>query len=296
MNFTGELFALLTAIFWTGSSLAFAASSRRIGSIYVNVARLLFASMILGAIVLLAGLSQSISTRQLLLLIVSGQIGLVFGDTFLFKSYEYQSARISSLLMSAAPAMSVALSYWLVGETLSWTALLGIGVTLGGIVLVLLGQSEHEQSTYPKSKKGILYALVGALGQAGGLVVAKMAFQESSVNGFFATFLRVSSATIVIVPLMITAGRISKPVGVFGADQKALRSTMLGAVFGPILGISCSLFAIEHTSVGVASTIMATVPLFMLPAVVYLYKEKLSWESIIGAVVAVAGVGMLFIR
>jgi drug/metabolite transporter (DMT)-like permease len=296
MNYAGELFALLTAIFWTGSSLAFAASSRRVGSIYVNVARLFVASIVLGLLVFAGGLTQSLTSNQLLLLIVSGQIGLVFGDTFLFKSYEYQSARISSLLMSTAPAMSVALSYWLVGETLSWTALVGVAVTLGGIVLVLLGQSEREQSPHPKSRKGILYALIGALGQAGGLVLAKMAFQESTVNGFLATFVRVASATIVIVPLMLAAGRISKPTEVFRAEKKALHAMLLGSMCGPILGITCSLIAIEHTSVGIASTIMATVPLFMIPAVVYLYKEKLSWESVIGAIIAVAGVGMLFIR
>ena len=178
MKYSGELFALLTAIFWTGSSLAFAASSRRVGSIYVNVARLFVASIVLSLIVFVGGLAQSISQSQVLLLVLSGQVGLVFGDTFLFKSYEYQSARISSLIMSTAPAMSATLSYWLVGETLGWAATLGIVVTIGGIALVLLGQRGDDQSIHPNVRKGIFYALVGALGQAGGLVLAKMAFRE----------------------------------------------------------------------------------------------------------------------
>ncbi len=294
MNYSGELFALITAMFWTGSSLAFAASSRRVGSIYVNVARLAVASVALAAIVWLAGLYSAISNRQLLLLVASGQVGLVFGDTFLFKSYEYQSARISSLVMSTAPAMSVALGYIILGETLTWSVAVGIAVTLGGIALVLLGQSETERAVHPNLKRGVVFVLVGALGQAGGLVLAKMALQESSVNGFLATLVRVSSATVVIVPLMFVAGRISKPVGVFRADRRALQTVLIGAACGPVLGVTCSLIAIDRTSIGIASTIMATVPIFMLPAVRIIHHEKLSWESILGALVAVGGVALLF--
>ena len=93
---------------------------------------------------------------------------------------------------------------------------------------------------------------------------------------------------------MVVAGRISKPASVFRADKHALRVTLVGSLCGPILGISFSLMSIEHTSVGVASTIMATVPIFMLPAVKILYKESLSWKSILGAVITVGGVALLF--
>jgi drug/metabolite transporter (DMT)-like permease len=62
------------------------------------------------------------------------------------------------------------------------------------------------------------------------------------------------------------------------------------------LGISFSLIAIEHTKVGIAATIMAMVPILMLPLVRVFLKEKLSWRAIVGAFVAVGGVAMLFLR
>jgi len=71
--------------------------------------------------------------------------------------------------------------------------------------------------------------------------------------------------------------------------------TSLGAFFGPFLGVSFSLVAIKYTEAGIASTIMALVPVFIiLPAVIFL-KQKVTLTEILGAVVSVAGVALFFI-
>ena len=71
--------------------------------------------------------------------------------------------------------------------------------------------------------------------------------------------------------------------------------TALGSVFGPFLGISFSLIAVKHTKVGIAATIMALVPILMLPLVRFIYEEKLTWRAIIGAFLAFVGVALLFV-
>jgi drug/metabolite transporter (DMT)-like permease len=72
--------------------------------------------------------------------------------------------------------------------------------------------------------------------------------------------------------------------------------TIGGAIFGPYLGITFSLIAIMYTKVGIAATLIATVPILMLPLVRIIYKERLSWHAIVGACVAVGGVAILFLR
>ena len=69
----------------------------------------------------------------------------------------------------------------------------------------------------------------------------------------------------------------------------------LGAIFGPFLGVSLSLLAVQHTSTGIASTIMAIVPVLIIAPSVYLFKEKVTKREILGAVLAVCGVGLFFI-
>jgi len=296
MPYVGELSALATAVMWTGSALAFAAATTRVGSVYVNVVRLVAAVVFLFLTIIVFGIQVNISVVQVMFLSLSGFAGFVFGDTFLFKSYEYTSARISTLIMSAAPAMTALLAFLFLNETLSFTGVSGMAITLAGIALVVLERKESSSHRIPISMAGVLYALLGALGQAGGMILAKSAFAQGPINGFVATFIRAFAATLVLAPLNYFAGRFTKPREIFSNDRKAFRFTMLGSFLGPYLGVTFSLIAISLTDVAIAATIIALVPIIMLPMVWLLFREKLSWRAVVGACVAVAGVGILFLR
>jgi len=294
--YAGEFNALLTAICWTGSALAFAAATIRIGSVYVNVMRLILAVVFLLATILVCGIAVDISLLQIWCLCLSGFIGFVFGDTFLFKSYEYNNARISSLIMSAAPAIAALLAFSFLHESLSITGILGMAITLAGITLVVLERKEASSHHTPVSMLGVFYAFLGAIGQAGGMIFAKQAFSLGPINGFVATFIRAFSAIVILAPLNYFAGRFTHPIEIFSKDRKACTFTTVGSLLGPYLGVTFSLIAISLTNVAIAATIMATVPIMMLPTVRILFREHLSWRSIVGASIAVAGVGILFLR
>ena len=294
--YIGELSALLTAFLWSGSSFAFTAAAERLNSIQLNINRIFIAAVFLYATILLSGIQFSISTSQIFYLAISGFIGLVFGDTFLFKAYQHVGARISMLLMALSPAMSAVLAYIFLGEYLSLWGIAGMFITMSGIALVILERNEIPSSKYKISKAGIFFGLMGALGQSGGLIFAKIAFNSGEINGFVATFVRIVAAFLVMLPLAIVVRRFKNPFKFYAKDLKALTSTIAGTIFGPYLGITFSLIAVEYTKVGIASTLMSMMPIIMLPIVRYYYKEKLSWRAIIGAIVAVVGVSILFLR
>jgi drug/metabolite transporter (DMT)-like permease len=296
MPYAGELSALITAVMWTGSALAFAAATTRVGSVYVNVVRLVAAVVFLFVTIVVFGIQTNVSAAQVIFLSISGFAGFVFGDTFYFKSFEYNSARISTLIMSAAPAMTALMAFLFLNETLSFTGILGMTITLAGIALVVLERKEPSTHNIPISMVGIFYALLGALGQAGGMILAKGAFAHGPINGFVATFIRAFAATLVLAPMNYFAGRFTKPREIFLNDRKAFRFTMLGSFLGPYLGVTFSLIAISLTDVAIAATIIALVPIIMLPMVWILFREKLSWRAVVGACVAVFGVGILFLR
>ncbi len=296
MPYAGELSALITAIMWTGSALAFAAATTRVGSVYVNVVRLLAAVILLFVTIVVGNIRDNISIVQTGYLVVSGLVGFVFGDTFLFKSFEYNSARIGMLIMSVAPAVAAVLAFIFLGETLTSMCMVGMAVTLTGIMLVILERKDTSAHHLPVSMAGVFYAFLGALGQAGGLVLAKFAFVIGPMNGFIATFIRAFAATLVLIPLNYFTRRLRRPAAVFLNNPKAFVFTLLGAFLGPYLGVTFSLIAISMTNVAIAATIMSIVPILMLPTVWILFRERLSWRAIVGACVAVAGVGILFLR
>jgi drug/metabolite transporter (DMT)-like permease len=71
--------------------------------------------------------------------------------------------------------------------------------------------------------------------------------------------------------------------------------TSLGAFFGPFLGVSFSLIAVKYTETGIASTIMALVPVFIIIPAVVLFRQKVTIPEISGAIVSVAGVALFFL-
>ena len=296
MPLIGEISALLTAFLWSGTSFAFTAAAIRIGSLQLNINRMILASVLLYVTILIGGLSFALSSSQVINLVISGIIGLVIGDSFLFKAFQKIGARVSMLLMSSSPAMSSVLAFFFLGESLSFFTLVGISVTIFGIGLVVLERSELPDAKYNIDRVGIIYGLIGAFGQAAGLIFAKFAFEEGEVNKFVATFIRILSSVLILLLAAIITRRYKNPVKLYRKEPKAFSATIVGTILGPYLGITLSLVAIAYTKVGIAATLMSTMPIIMLPYVRFVYKERLSWRAIAGAIIAVAGVTILFIR
>lgn len=296
MPFLGEISALLTATLWGGTSLAFTAAIRRVGSVQVNVTRMLLASVFLSVTVLVLRFPTDVSSRQFVFLALSSVAGLVLGDSFLFKAYQEIGPRVAMLVMSTAPAISAILAYVFLGEVLSATSVAGILVTLGGIALVVFDR-QHGQSLGARLRSaGLLFAFLGAAGQAAGLILAKQAFLEGELHPMVATLVRIVVAVCLLGPAMMLAGLYRNPFRTFSRDRRALALTSLGALLGPYLGITGSLIAVAHTQIGVAATLMATTPIVMLPMVLIITKEALTWKAVAGALVAVGGVALLFLR
>jgi drug/metabolite transporter (DMT)-like permease len=296
MPFIGELSALLTAFLWSGTSLVFTEATTRVGSIQVNITRMMLALVFLVFTVWLLGYNYSMSGNQVLNLAWSGIIGLVLGDSFLFRAFKDIGARISMLVMSLVPAMSAVLGYVCLDESLTTLGIAGMVITMAGITIVVLERQPVASAKYRVSTKGLVFALLGALGQATGLIFAKFALNEAPLNGMVATTVRIAAAVILFLPAALLFRWYRNPFTVYAKDKAALGYTTAGAILGPYLGITFSLVAIAHTKVAIATTIMALPPIIMLPLVRIFYREHLSARSIVGAVIAVAGVAMLFLR
>lgn len=169
-------------------------------------------------------------------------------------------------------------------------------ITLVGIILVVFDKKEVGESYRTHEVLGIFYGVLGALGQAGGLIFAKLVFEESDINGFVATFVRLFSAAVIIIPIFTLLKRYKNPIKLYSLDKKGLVLTLSGTFFGPFIGITLSLISISHTKVGIASTLMATVPVIMLPIGRFFFKDRITFKAVLGALIAVVGVAILFLR
>lgn len=296
MEFAGEISALATAFCWSITSYAFTNASRRIGALQVNIDRMAFASIIIIFIIAIFGISLTLTFNQVTNLVISAIFGLVLGDSFLFKSFQLIGARLGIIMMALVPVLSSVLAFFFLNEVISYLGMFGMLLTIVGILIVVLEKNQNAKNNISINKLGIFYGFLGALGQASGLIFAKFAFQGGDLNGFSASFIRLFSASLIILPLAATFRRYKNPVRIYSKDSYSRKVILIGTIFGPVLGITLSLVAIEYTKVGIASTLMATMPIIMLPISRFYFKEKLEWKAIIGAFVAVVGAAIIFLR
>jgi drug/metabolite transporter (DMT)-like permease len=255
-----------------------------------------FASILLFVIISVFGINLNLTFNQISNLVISAILGLVIGDSFLFKSFQLIGARLGIIIMAAVPVLSTILAFFFLDEIISYLGMFGMLLTIAGILIVVLEKKSVEKNNIPFNKLGIFYGFLGALGQATGLIYAKFAFQGGELNGFAASFIRLFSASVIILPLAATFRRYRNPISIYSKDIYSAKVILVGTIFGPVLGITGSLIAIAHAKVGIASTLMATMPIIMLPISRFYFREKLEWKAIIGAFVAVIGAAIIFLR
>ena len=298
----GELAALLTAVFWTITALAFASASKKIGSMIVNLLRLIVGFLFLTIFVYFyrgQWLPLDATPQAWFYLTLSGLIGFVFGDLCLFQAFVVIGPRVSMLLMALSPPITAFIGWIVLGETLSSMSWAGMILTISGIALVVLKRHSptENEGSFRKVKLnypvwGILLGVGGALGQAAGLVLSKVGMKD--YDTFAATQIRVITG-IIGFSIIFTILGFWKEAFRAMTYRKPMLQLSLGAFFGPFLGVSFSLISIKYADTGIAATIMALVPVMIIPPSMILYKEKVTMKEIIGAIIAVSGVALFFL-
>jgi drug/metabolite transporter (DMT)-like permease len=293
----GEFAALLTAIFWTITALAFETASKRIGSLAVNILRLIAGFVFLSVFTLIRRhilFPVDASGENWLWLTLSGLVGFVFGDLFLFKSYMIIGSRFSMLIMTLVPPITAFFSRIILGERLIPIHFLGMTLTFFGIALAIFSRNGKDavRLSLKLSPRGILYAFGGAVGQALGLVLSKLGLTD--YDPFAATQIRIIAGIAGFGLIVTVMGRWKRIIGAV-SDIRSMTSLTLGSFFGPFLGVSFSLVAVKFVEAGIASTIMALVPVFIILPAVLLYRQKVTFAEIAGAFISVCGVAVFFL-
>lgn len=247
----GEYAALLTAVFWTITAIAFESAGKKVGSLSTNLIRLFLAFLFIGIysqITRGSFIPLDATAHNWIWLSLSGFIGFVIGDLLLFEAYVVIGSRISMLIMSLTPPITAFMGWLIMGETLTRQNMLGMVLTITGIMLVVIDRKSNIKTEGKTRKKmklnypivGILLAFGGAVGQGSGLVLSKYGMQD--FDPFAATQIRVITGFVGFAILFFILKRWKK---VFSAikDKQAMTRLSIGAFFGPFLGVSFSLLS-----------------------------------------------------
>lgn len=240
-------------------------------------------------------------------LALSALVGYVFGDWCLFNCYLSIGARFGQLLMTLAPPMAAIAGWLLLGESLSWTALIAMVVTLTGIGISILSRGEGHKVKLTLPLKGILLGVGAGIGQGVGLVLSKIGLTHylealpsdapeamETMLPFASTMIRAivgSLGFLALMALQKDLGRLKTAVH----DATGMRYALVMTLFGPVVGVSLSLMAVEYTNAGIASTLMALTPVLILIPYAFIYKQKIRPREILGVTVSMVGVALFFL-
>lgn len=310
MPHLGEIIAIIVSISWTVTALFADKASHRLGSMSANVIRLVLATLFL-AVILWIGTGAPYPVyadgKAWLWLAASALVGYVFGDWCLFNCYLFIGARFGQLFMTLAPPIAAIAAWAILGETLSWKSGLAMAVTLCGIAISILSKEEGKQVHLTLPFKGVLLGLGAGLGQGVGLVLSKVGMEHyaeiipadapahlQTLLPFASTMIRAVVGAAGFLALMALQKKM-RELRAATHDGKGLKYALIMTVFGPVIGVSLSLMAVRYTSAGVASTLMALTPVFILIPYAFIYHQRIKARELLGVVVSVTGVALFFL-
>jgi len=166
-------------------------------------------------------------------------------------------------------------------------------ITIGGVSWVISERAHGSGQASGHKNLGIALALTAAAGQAAGAVLSHAAFIQSNMSPMRSALIRLMGGTFIVLIAMPVL-KDSEGQGYHNLNSFRRWEMILLTVFiGTFLGIWLQQVSLKYSPAGVAQTLFATSPLFVIPMVAFM-GERISLRALLGALVAIMGVGFLF--
>lgn len=304
----GVIIALLTTVCWSIGIFPFTEASKRFGTAALNQYRLFLGWLVITILIIcfypisIIGLFSLPQFNHYLFLGLSGIIGFTIGDYFSFNSFKILGPKLGSLYTTIAPGAALLAGFLILGQTMNVIGVIGICITIGGVIWLTLSKKDKkasEKAGFERDPKGILFGIIGALCQGTGLVLSKLGMDsyEEILPTLHAVWIRLLFAFSAAFLISLLTGRMrANSMPVFKNQNNGLPYMFIGTLFGPVLGVSFSLIAIQHLSVATAQTIFALLPIVVLPINYFYYKEKITIQAVFACAIAILGVFVLIWR
>lgn len=297
----GEVAALTAALCWAVSTVMYRPIGYRLSPAMMNLYKGLFASglliVMIAVVLFISGTPiGAMSGNTLMLLVVSGVIGIGLGDTCFFASLRQLGARRAMLMATLGPPLAALIGLYYPGESITLEAWLGIVLTMAGVAWViterteLKGPDEAEHHT----GRGIVWGVLFALTAAVAAVISRDAMDGTDARADVAALIRIASGVVFVCLLLPVLRRYELKTAVRRPKMSG-RGWLLFSVavfFGTFLGIWLFQIALDYTKAGIAQTLVTTSTLFVLP-IVAVMGERVTLRAVAGAVVAVLGIVLL---
>ncbi|WP_353930352.1 DMT family transporter [Okeanomitos corallinicola TIOX110] len=281
---------------WAIASVVYGVLGQRIPPLQLNLIKGVIAiALLLITIVITGDFLPTLAPLPLLLIFLSGAVGIGFGDTAFFAVINKLGPRRALLIETLAPPMSAIAANIFLGEILNPSAWCGILLTILGVAWVVTERvSGGNNTSTTQLWKGISLGVLAAAANSTGAILSRAAFSQINISPLWAALLRLTAGFFVTIIWALLPNQSNHIfINVVKLSKRVIFYCFLAAFLGTYLAIWLQQTAIKLTDVGIAATLMQTSPIFIIPLAV-LMGEKVTRRAIIGVIVAILGISLLF--
>jgi len=290
--------SLAAALSWAMASLISVDIVRALGGIAFNRIRLIIVTIMLVFYTIFTSGWSSINNDFILPIIVSGFIGIFLGDTLLFLALKTIGPRRNNILFSLAAPFTVILNIFILQQKMSFVEIIGCLLVFTGVVIAIFyGTSKSNEHRWEKIEgsvnAGIILGILAALGQAIGIIIMKPILNEGADPIASAT-IRTGVSAMALGITYFLPQKVFKDKIKMNADL--MIKTIISGFLGMALGMSLLLIALQKGDAGIVATLSSTSPIMILFLIWFLTKKIPVFEAWIGSIIAILGVGFIFIN
>jgi hypothetical protein len=228
--------------------------------------------------------------RALLLLALSGVVGIAWGDSLFFGALRRLGTRRSLTLTAGGPAVTALAGLVTLGERPHPPQWLGIGLIGLAVALVARQTPDPDGQGSPSLPwTGLALALAAMACGSAGALLARSALRSGEVPTLLAATVRLGAASLVLAPGL---GQLAGVLRQRRWPPLPWPSMALATLLGTNLGILLQQIALAGLPGGLAVALLSTSPVMALPFA-HLEADRPGARGLVAAGAATAGVSLV---
>jgi len=282
---TGVLAALGAAMAWTGASALWRSLSGRMTAIRLNAMKNGLASLLFLPVLLT--LPRDCAPHAVVLLLLSGLIGIAAGDSFYLGALRRLGTRRTLTVEASGPVLASIAGVLVMGDHLGLKNGLGALLVSSAVVLIALQAKETNQRNQgaiaAELGPGLLLAFMAVICGLSGAFLARHVLISSDLTPLQTATIRLLGGWVGLLPLL---KGIWSQAALSRREQWKL---VIATVIGTNGGILLQQVVLQSMPVGEGVTLMATAPVMAL-FVGRMEGDPIQLSGVAAAGLALAGV------
>ena len=259
----GIISAFGAAIFWTYACFVWRSQTEKYRSIDINLVKNLIAFLIF----LPAFFNFNILSdlKSVIILSLSGVVGIGLGDTFYIKSLQLIGTRRTLSIETLSPLLAALSGEIFIDENLTLKSYIGIIIISISLFILLRQRTNLLVNNLPKiteenNLKIYIFPLLSVLCAVLGGLLSRIVFLESDLSPFQTTEIRLLGAII----FLITIKNFKVNFFLKRLDKNSQKRFLLSIFLGTNLGILLQQIVFKTLPLGIGWTLLSTSPVISL--------------------------------